>query len=662
MWRARRTWRGARALLLAAPLLAAGAPEERPNVLVILADDLGWNDIALHGSQTPTPHIDRLAASGVAFRNLIVSSVCSPTRAAFYTGCDAVRSGYGGEVGDRLNPALQTLAQTFGAAGYRTGLFGKWHNGKPAGDDPWSPTPVQAGFETFEGFYGGGTDYFDQRLFGQGVRNWYVNDRQIEQDPGYLTDRITEGAVRFLRTVHDRPFFCMIAQAAPHEPFQATDALLGRVPEALRGGVRLTEGIVRERSRDRTSRTDRNTWEFGGFSEAERRVVYSAMKIGLDDAVGRLLDTLDQTGLRDRTIVLFFSDNGAMQFIREGNLPFRAWKHDMYDGAIHVPGFLSYPRGGIAAGSTYAPMLRCVDLYPTLSGLAGVPLPCEGPAIDGVSILPALLGRAPPPRLEWNGIFVYYGGYRDDRWKLIAKAGVSELYDLSNDPSESADVADRHPDVARLLRARHEAWLKAHGANVNYAPPCVPGAGEAQPRGEVLEVRLESSATPRRVHVPLPLRRKGHPAASALSAVDSVCTPGDCLIYDMKIERMVEGQAAYLSPVRGEAIVFGGVHGAGVDASGARVSAMDRLVAPPGGWRRYVVGLGNAAAGAVPDLRLVMESRAAGEIRVLVDNIHVVKPNGRVLPVWDGGPPPQSRSAIACRAVSPGPPGTGQRD
>jgi arylsulfatase A-like enzyme len=570
--------------MLAMPLLAAGAPEERPNVLVILADDLGWSDISLHGSQTPSPHIDRLAASGVAFRNLIVSSVCSPTRAAFYTGCDAVRSGYGGEVGDRLNPAFGTIARTFRAAGYRTALVGKWHNGKPATDDPWSLTPMQAGFEVFEGFHGGGTDYYGQSRQPAAPRNWYVNDIQAPPGNAYTTDLITDAAIRFIEADARRPFFCTVAHAAPHEPFQATEALLRRVPDAIRGGIRLTGETVRERSREfeRTRKSNPETWEYGGFTEAERRVVYSAMVIGLDDSVGRILDSLRKTG-RDRdTIVLFLSDNGAMRYIREGNLPFRAWKHDMYDGAIHVPGFLSYPRGGIAAGSTYAPMLRCVDLYPTLSGLAGVPLPCEGPAIDGVSILPALLGRAPPPRLEWNGIFVYYGGYRDDRWKLIAKAGVSELYDLSNDPSESADVADRHPDVARLLRARHEAWLKAHGANVNYAPPCVPGAGEAQPRGEVLEVRLESSATPRRVHVPLPLRRKGHPAASALSAVDFVCTPGDCLIYDMKIERMVEGQAAYLSPVRGEAIVFGGVHGAGVDASGARVSAMDRLVAPPG--------------------------------------------------------------------------------
>ena len=361
----------------AASVFAASGPATsgRPNIVVILADDLGWNDISLHGSATPTPNIDRLATSGVEFKNLVVNSVCSPTRAAFYTGREAIRSGYGGEVGDRINPEFRTIAQTLQAAGYRTGLFGKWHNGLPPDSKraggPWCPTPMKEGFETFAGFYGGGTDYFTQS--GGNARNWYANDER-STEAGFSTDLITDNAVRFIEENTAKPFFCMVAEAAPHEPFEATDALLKRVPAGIRGDIQLTEGIVRERNLDKNKKTDAKTWEYGGFTEAERKVVYSAMVTGLDDSVGRILEALKKTGQDRNTVVLFFSDNGAMHFIREGNLPLRGWKHDMYDGAVHTPGFLCDPRGNLAAGSKYEPMVRAVDLYPTLASLAGVPI------------------------------------------------------------------------------------------------------------------------------------------------------------------------------------------------------------------------------------------------------------------------------------------------
>jgi arylsulfatase A len=625
----------------------------RPNLLVILADDMGWNDVSLHGSKTPTPHIDRLASSGVAFNNLVVNSVCSPTRASFHTGCDAIRSGYGGEVGDRINPGLRTIAQTFKAAGYRTGLFGKWHNGKPAGDNPWSPSPMKAGFDSFAGFYGGGTDFFTQMPKGRTPRNWHVNDRQSDAEPGYTTDLISRSAIKFIDEAASKPFFCMVAHAAPHEPFQATDALLRRVPAEIRGDIVLTEKMVKEKTAEfaRSGRMDERTWEYGGFSEAERRVVYSAMMIGLDDGVGQIIGKLKATGRDQDTIVLLFSDNGAMRFIREGNLPLRGTKHSLYDGGVRVPGFLSFPKGGIASGTRYEPMIRGMDLYPTLAALAGVPITGPG-ALDGVDHSPALLGKAAPPEVEWNGIFVYYGGYRDNQWKLIAKAGGSELYDLRKDPSEADDVSEKFPEVTRRLRAKHAAWLVKHGANVNYAPPAVKVPHEARPAGQVLDVRWTAPDKSTKAQLGFPLDGPARNRMGQVAGDVRVCTPGDCLIYDMKIISMEPGQTAYVSPLRGEP-VFGGGMGAGVNADGVQVCSTERLPAPLGEWKRHVLGLGNSAASNLSDFRLVVESRnrAKGDVHVLLDNIQVRKPDGRVIPVWTGGDAPSQDSALTCSVI-----------
>ena len=639
------------------------APPSHPNVVVILADDLGWNDISLHGSGTPTPNIDRLAATGVEFRNLIVNSVCSPSRAAFYTGREAIRSGYGGEVGDRLDMGLDaglgTIAQTFKGSGYRTGLFGKWHNGKPADtfkvatEAACHPTPMMAGFETFAGFYGGGTDFFNQ-MRGQ-LRNWYVNDRQVQEGEGYLTDLITADAVKFIEANRQTPFFCMVAEAAPHEPFQATDALLKRVPAKIRGDIQLTEEKVREQSRDfqRTRKTEANTWEYGGFTEAERRVVYSAMVIGLDDSVGRILDTLKRTGLEKNTVVLFFSDNGAMRFIREGNLPFRGWKHDMYEGGIHVPGIVSFPGGELVAGRKYEPVIRACDLYPTLAELTRVPIQNRA-KLDGANLLPAILGKATPPELEWNGIFVYYGGCRTEQWKLIARAGSNELYDLKKDPTESQDVADKYPEITTRLRARHDAWLKDHGANVNYTAAALKSPPVAHPQGDILEVSLGASSNRQKELMDIPLRRAFLENQYHLTPEDFASEPGDCLVYDMKIESMIPGQAAYISSTRAGATVFN-ANGPGIDASGIHVASTKKLPAAIGEWKRYVVGIGNLAAMYHGSARLVVESTVSGEIRVDFDNIQIVKPDGRVIPLWAGGAVPKpgkSRLKVTTRSLS----------
>lgn len=634
------------AILVFSPCMA-----QSPNLVVILADDMGWNDISLHGSKTPTPHIDSLAKSGVAFQNLVVNSVCSPTRASFYTGCDAIRSGYGGEVGGRMNPSFTTIAQTFKAAGYQTGVFGKWHNGSPESKDSWAILPMKAGFDSFAGFYGGGTDFFTQTAKHKGPRNWYVNEKQSDAEPAYLTDLISDSAVKFIEQNSQKPFFCMISHAAPHEPFQATDKLLDRVPSSIRGEIRLTEKDVKEKTAEfsLSGKMDEKKWEYGGFSEAERRVVYSAMMIGLDDSVGEILKALKTTGKDQNTIVLFLSDNGAMRFIREGNLPLRETKHSLYDGGIRVPGFLSFPGGTLKPGHSYEPMIRGVDLYPTVAALAGVPISNPN-VLDGVDHLPAILGKAKAPEVEWNGIFVYYGGYRDNQWKLIAKTGHSELYDLKQDPSELTDVAAKFPEVTQRLRAKHDAWLEKHGANVNYTPPAAKISHAAHPVGEVLELRLKASKKANSAGLTIPFGSPALLKSLGLSAEHGICTPGDCLIYDMKIEKMLPGQTVYISPLRGNPI-FGGARAVGIDAAGTRITSTKELPGPLNKWKRYIVGLGNSAASGLSDLRIVVESKVQGDIHVLIDNIGIQKANGLVIPIWTDGKAPTSDSQLISTSV-----------
>lgn len=596
------------------------------NVVVILADDLGWNDISLHGGATPTPNIDRLAAHGVEFRNLLVNSVCSPTRASFYTGRDAVRNGYGGEVGSRMNPAFQTIAQSFRNAGYTTGIFGKWHNGEPESAAPNEPTPMEAGFDTFAGFYGGGTDFYNQTRWGL-PRNWFVNDRRIEDGEGYTTDLIHAAAMAFIKQNRTKPFFCMIAHAAVHEPFQATDALLRRVPESIRNGILLDQETVKKRSQAPEKVTDFKTFEYGGFTEAERKVVYSAMTIGLDDAVGGILDELEASGLRNNTAVLFFSDNGAMRFIREGNRPLRAWKHDMYEGAVHVPGFLSWPNG--PRESTYEPLIRGVDLYPTLASLAGVPI-ADAKTLDGTDHFPAITGTASAPEVEWNGIFVYYGAYRNNRWKLIVRAGGCELYDIRNDIAEKNDMAANHPEMVQELLIKHRSWLKETGANVNYTAPQLSAVPAADPQDEFLSVSADTGRW--MVDLPVPKR---------ISA-----EPGDCLAYDMKIEKMVPGQAVYVSPSRGDATIFQGEGGVGINVDGTNLSSTNRPPAESGCWKRYCAGIGNLAAIGYGPFRLMVENHQTETLCVQLDNIHILKADGTVIPIWSKGAAPATKSGL----------------
>ncbi len=471
-----------RAAFLACALLVPAAPAraaERPNVVLILVDDLGWADLACQGSRYyETPHLDRLATQGLRFTNgYAACAVCSPTRAAVQTGRYPARVGvtdwirarfqrggagtpdknpteYVGGPGQRLlcppNPfwmehAEVTIAEALKPAGYVSCHIGKWH----LGDDAWYP-PSQ-GYDVNLGGcdYGQPPSYFDpfaNKGLPQGIPGL-----PGRKDGEYLTDREADEAARFIREHKDRPFFLGLCHYAVHTP------LMGKA-----------DLVEKYKAKPPTQ---------------QKNAVYAAMVQSMDEAAGRVLAALDEAGVADRTLVIFTSDNGGLLGPTH-NAPLRSGKGYPYEGGIRVPLIVRWP-GVVPAGTTSDAPAISVDLLPTILEAAGAKPPA-GRALDGVSLLAharsggkASLGRE---ALFWH--FPHYRGdvtpyslIRDGDWKLIRRhEGPSfELFNLKEDPSEEKDLADAQPDRVKALDAKLMAHLKDVGArlprpNPDYKP------------------------------------------------------------------------------------------------------------------------------------------------------------------------------------------------
>ena len=410
---------------------AAWLGPRKPNVVVIVADDLGYADVGFHGCRDiPTPHLDSLARSGVRFTDGYASSpVCSPTRAGLLTGRYPQRFGFGDggflAPGQELPPSEASLAELLGAAGYVTGLVGKWHLGK-------APEfhPSRHGFDAFFGILGGARYYIpmtepDSSPFARAFREPILRGHEPVDPPPYLTDALGDEAVSFIRRHQARPFFLYLAFNAVHVPLQATDAYLRRI---------------------------------AGITDTARRT-YGAMLVALDDAVGRVIETLHAGGLERDTLIIFLSDNGGHPIANAArNAPLRGEKSTLYEGGIRVPFLMSWP-GRIPAGGTIAEPVISLDILPTALGAADVAPPPERP-LDGVNLLPYLAGAIPsPPRAT---LFWRYDGHRavrHGRWKWIAPAGErAGLYDLSADDAESNDLSAAHPEMAEKLADLHTDW------------------------------------------------------------------------------------------------------------------------------------------------------------------------------------------------------------
>ncbi len=402
------------ALLLVAAFAPVVAAQATPNIVLILADDLGWNDVGYHGSAIRTPRIDELAREGVELDRFYVCPICTPTRAGLMTGRYPHRFG----LRDTVIPpwrdyGLSTdeacLPELLAAAGYeRRACIGKWH----LGHSRRVYHPLSRGFTSFYGHYNGAIDYFTHLR--EGELDWH-RGFEASRDKGYSTTLIAEEAVRFIEASDDdAPFLLYLPFNAPHAPLQAEPAAL----EAY--DIKPTRG-----------------------RGAKKRATFSAMVSALDTAIGRVLDSLQQRGLADNTLVWFFSDNGGETQQGGSNQPLRGAKHTVWEGGVRVPAIVRWP-AKIEGGHRSTELSAYIDVLPTVLAAAGPTTSALHQPFDGVDLLPVLTGKAAAPD---RTIYLGQNAVVSQEWKL--KDG--KLYHLTDDPREATDVAAEHPEVAAEL-------------------------------------------------------------------------------------------------------------------------------------------------------------------------------------------------------------------
>jgi arylsulfatase A-like enzyme len=424
-------------MAMSAELRADDASAKKPNILIILADDMGYADIGAQGCQDiPTPHIDSLAKNGMRFTDAYANgSFCTPTRAALMSCRYQHRYGIEDLAGP-LPAAANTLPQRLKAAGYTTGMVGKWHLGTTPGF-----TPVDRGFDEFFGFLGGGHQYIIQPN-GKGEYNAPIlRNRAPVQEQRYLTDAFGEEAAAFIERQRDatKPFFLYLAFNAVHAPLQTIEKYRARFP---------------------------------GMTDPQRRT-YASMLSAMDDAIGLVLTKLEQSAKRGSTLIVFTSDNGgpttrnAVNGSR--NTPLRGSKCETFEGGIRVPMLLQWP-GVIASGSTYSKPVISFDISATALALAGA----DARSIDGTDLRPYLTGQntgTPHDALFWRSRTMSDNyGTRQGDWKFVhstegdalpgpkQKPARDMLFNLANDLGEQHDLAAQQPAQLAELKRLYEAW------------------------------------------------------------------------------------------------------------------------------------------------------------------------------------------------------------
>jgi len=402
---------------------------ERPNIILIMADDLGYGDISCYGSKKiKTPNIDTLAKGGMKFTDYHSNCpVCSPTRAALLTGRYQQRAGIEGVIYAK-NPARQTgmaleeitFAEVLKGCGYVTGIFGKWHLGYKV-----EFNPAKQGFDEFRGYVSGNVDYHSH-LDGAGIEDWWKNLEKVPEE-GYCTDLITKHGVDFVERHKDEPFCLYLPYEAPHYPYQ------GRKdpPERFAGGKKGKKAQGREITR-----------------------AYKEMVEVMDEGIGRIVDTVKRLGLERKTFIFLCSDNGATKSGSNGALS--GYKGSLWEGGHRVPAVASWP-GKIMPGTITDQTVLGMDLFATLVSVAGTKLP-PGLKLDGVDLLGMLIKdkKLPERTLFWR--------YRNEKavrkgpWKLLVQGKDVKLFNLDDDLAEKKNLAEAEPGKVKALEAELSAW------------------------------------------------------------------------------------------------------------------------------------------------------------------------------------------------------------
>lgn len=424
-------------------LFSCGTSNNKPpNVIVIISDDQGYADVGFHGSnEIFTPNIDRIAKNGVVFSEGYVSyAVCSPSRAGLITGRYQNRFGYSRNILLAPNDSLmglplseQTLPDVLNNVDYKTKAIGKWHLGAHK-----SLVPEKRGFDEFFGFLIGGHRYFPEdltlndltearRQMDGYITKIYDNGKRINTKK-YLTEELSDNAVKFIEDNSDNPFFLYLSYNAPHTPLQAT-----------------TKDLERNKHID-----------------IKKRQTYAAMVSSMDDGIGLILDKLEQKNIFENTIVFFFSDNGGVEWYNfSDNGPLRGIKGDFFEGGIRVPFAMQWPNK-IKPGTIYDKPIIALDIFATVASAAKAEKYIKN-EIDGVNLMPYLSGKklgSPHEYLYWKNPDKDIDVIRDDRYKYLRIKNDEYIFDLKNDLSEESNIIDLSKPIYDRLKSQFKLWEK----------------------------------------------------------------------------------------------------------------------------------------------------------------------------------------------------------
>lgn len=434
---------------------------EKPNVIVMLADDLGWADVGFHGNtEIDTPALDRIAREGAELDRFYTTPICSPTRAALMTGRDPMRLGVAYGVimawhNNGVHPDETFMPELFQGAGYQTAMVGKWH----LGHAQQTYHPNQRGFEHFYGHLHTEVGYFPP-FSNQGGKDFQRNGESIEAE-GYETFLLGDEVARYIRERDkEKPFFIYMPFIAPHTPLEAPDDLVEKYKD-----------LKDDREKARSRMSDQSQTMRKLMRMPSGRPMYAAVVDGMDQAIAKVLDTLDEQGIADNTIVLFFSDNGGGAYATAGadNAPLRGGKGETFEGGIRVVSAMRWPEK-IPAGTKVSSIMTAMDVLPTLTSAAGIAADTHF-NLDGKNMLPAIVDGQPMPRDE----LVFFASETpiqgqfsitafDDEWKLVQdiRRGPTSydiqnyLFNIAEDPYEYSNLASKHPkkvaDLAKAIR------------------------------------------------------------------------------------------------------------------------------------------------------------------------------------------------------------------
>ncbi len=450
---------------------------KKPNVIIILVDDLGWADISLRGAPFKTPNIDSLFIEGVSLNRFYTTPICSPTRAALMTGRDPLKLGVAYSVimpwmNNGIHPDEHFMPESFKMNGYQTAIFGKWH----LGHSQEIFHPNQRGFDDFYGHLHTEVGYFPP-FSNQGGIDFQKNGVTIN-DQGYSTFLLATEASNWINSRDkEKPFFMYVPFLAPHTPLEAPDNLIEKY-KTLEDTRKPTRNIAADRTRE-ASKT----------LTPSARPLYAAVVDALDQAIGKILSTIEEAGIEEETIILFSSDNGGATYGGGGadNFPLRGGKGDTFEGSIRVVAALKW-KGTIQPSSSLDQIMTVMDVFPTLSSASGIIMK-NTKVIDGRDMWPAIIEQEDIP-LKEDIYFVSeipnYGHFHttifNKKWKLVQSISSSlleikvenKLFDIANDPYEFKDLASQEPNLVQEMAEKIRNWRALHpiaGTRTLLVPP-----------------------------------------------------------------------------------------------------------------------------------------------------------------------------------------------